>query len=403
MPIMDTNDLNYGGFRPFHPGRAGKVWIKGAILFCLNCLGCLPNLWAADSKAPPEALVVGPSYEHVSYVCDSTNAEPTYRGASIGQWIQSRTALNPNRLPLRDLLTLKLVSPADDRGTVRFELPVNYDAVKTNWGSSLDMGWFGEGGHFVTCCFAGYDRASNGHSLFWWNVNYDWPGKHLLRARVTWHDSALDSIEVIGPALPFYTSNVCKFVEGATLFDSSGAILRAELRGPIGAYSIELKTVKGHHLKTVSGVTTNGSIDLLWDLTDERGKKLKDVSFDGFFHIIYPGDTSVSIPAWDRFNKLPDPPERSATFSAAGAVLRTELRQQVAAYSVEMKTVQGKHLKTVMGITTNGVVDLKWDLADDRGKVFQGAVFDAFSRVDYPGEQVSEALPKTRFYRTPDP
>ena len=174
-------------------------------------------LSANTPKASSNQTVdVGSGQTEVIYICDSNKTEPTYEGLLISQWIRTRTSIDPGGLALRELLTLKQVSPADDSGTVRFELPVNYDALKTNW-ASLDMGWFIEGGYFVSCDLEGYDRATNGHCLFWWNINYDSPGQHLLRARLDCGDTA-DRIVAVGPALPFYSSNVCKFPEGATLF-----------------------------------------------------------------------------------------------------------------------------------------------------------------------------------------
>ncbi len=265
---------------------------------------------AADSNTPtnqPVLEVGGWAPTEVHYITDSTNAEPTYQGLSISQWIRTKTLINTNQLALSKLLTLKQVSNADDWGIVRFELPINYDAVKTHT-VMLQLGSFNKDGDFVECCFDDCERATNGHCLVWWNINYDSPGKHNIRARLYCDGPMLhlDSITVIGPALPFYSSNVCRFFEGSTLFDSTGAILQAKLREQVATYSIELKTVKGRHIKTITGSTTNGMIDLEWDLTGEHGKKFKGDSFDGFFNIAYPGDIHPNAPAADRFNRIGD-------------------------------------------------------------------------------------------------
>lgn len=284
-----------------------KCFFGAGVFASLFFAGWLTKACAADSNAPTNQTVVvemwGPTT--VIFITDSNSPEPNYQGKSISQWFQSETEIKTNQLSLKELLTLKQVSTADEWGTVRFELPINYDAVKTNeW--SLDLGGFNKDGDFVECCFADYERATNGHCLLWWNINYDPPGKHNYRARLVCAGPKLhwDEITVIGPALPFYSSNVCRFFEGSTLFDSTGAILQAKLKEQNATYSIELKTVKGKHIKTITGSTTNGMIDLDWDLTGEHGNKCKDGSFDAIFYVTYPGDTHTNAPARTTFNRI---------------------------------------------------------------------------------------------------
>jgi len=62
--------------------------------------------------------------------------------------------------------------------------------------------------------------------------------------------------------------------------------------------------VKGRHIRTFKGSTTNGVIDLEWDLRDKWGRKFKEGSFHGWFYIRYPGDKHYRQPAKAWFNRI---------------------------------------------------------------------------------------------------
>lgn len=169
------------------------------------------------------------------------------------------------------------------------------------------MGGINRDGEFVERCMEDCERATNGHCLLAWNINYDPPGKHNMRARLICENPKLlhwDAIAVIGPALTFYSSNACQFFESGSMFDDKGAYLDAKLREQVATYRIELKTAKGKHIKTITGSTTNGMIESDWDLADEHGKNFKEDSFDGFFYVTYPGETLTNAPARKNFNRL---------------------------------------------------------------------------------------------------
>lgn len=272
--------------------------------------GWLAKACAADSNMqtnlPGEAVPSPYAPTEVSYIFDSTNTEPTYENLPVSQWLQTKTVINPDRLPLSKLLTLKQVSQPDEMGIVRFELPVKYDPVKTNGiGGNIDFGVLNKDGYFVDFTFSGWERAADGGSHLWWVINYDPPGKHGIRARLNYY-KGLDDIEVIGPPLLYDSSNVCQFFEGYSLFNSSGALLQARLREQTAKYRIELTMHNGKHLKTITGSTTNGVINLEWDLKDDHGKKFKGDSFEGAFYVTYPGDTHTNSPAKDTFNRIAD-------------------------------------------------------------------------------------------------
>ena len=201
------------------------------------------------------------------------------------------------------MLTLKQLSAPDEWGVINFELPINYDVVNPD-GGILHLGCFNTHGEFVECYLNGYERATNGHCQIWWNINWDSPGQHLVRARLVNYCNHVDSIVVIGPALPVCSSNACRLLGGTTMFDSTNAIFEAKLREPIATFSIEARTIEGKHIRTFNGRTTNGVVDVEWNLVDEHGMVFSGSSFDGVFHISYPGDRSTNAPVKTRFTKF---------------------------------------------------------------------------------------------------
>ena len=72
----------------------------------------------------------------------------------------------------------------------------------------------------------------------------------------------------------------------------------------MATYSIELQTVEGKHIKTITGSSTNGMIDQEWNMTDEHGKKFNEDAFEGVFRVTYPGDKAPGPPAKTTFNKV---------------------------------------------------------------------------------------------------
>ena len=138
----------------------------------------------------------------------------------------------------------------------------------------------------------------------WANMNYE-PDKQDIRARLTYETNS-DSIIVIGPSLPFDSSNACYFLEGDALFNSDGATLHAELREQNAKYRIELTTPKGKHLKTIIGIVTNAVINTQWELKDDRDKIFKGDTFEAAFYVAYPGDTHTNAPVRNIFSRVPN-------------------------------------------------------------------------------------------------
>jgi hypothetical protein len=245
-------------------------------------------IMASCSSAQAQAEMPS-SQASISYATDSKRPEPAYRGLSISQWIQTKTLLNTNRLSLSKLLTFKQVSDQDESGIVEFELPISYDVLKTNWWS-IDLGVINKNGDFALCDLYDCERATNGDCLLCWNTAYDAPRKYNLRVRLTCDGPKLqwDSITIIGPALPFLSTNVIQYFESSSMFDSNSVPLVAKLIKPVATFKIEITTPKGKHLKTITGHTTNGWISVEWNLIGDDGKKFEADTISTKFDVAYP-------------------------------------------------------------------------------------------------------------------
>ncbi len=213
-------------------------------------------------------------------------AEVTYLGKPLSKLLRNEKAAGTNQLDLHEMLTLRPVITGREPRILTCELAIKYDAV-TNIGSlrllvDVEPGEnsSGGGGSGQACL-----RAANGNCRLIWNTSYDAPGQHFLQARLHCTERLNDWRNVDGPVLPFYSSNLCQFFPASGMFNSSGAILYGKLAESNATYSIELKSLDGGLLRTLTGATTNGVIDLDWDLKDERGNTHADEAFEAVFHV----------------------------------------------------------------------------------------------------------------------
>ena len=94
--------------------------------------------------------------------------------------------------------------------------------------------------------------------------------------------------EIRGPVAPYYSSNLCQFVPERCSISPGGAVLYAKLPESNGVYSVEFKSQAGAHLKTVDGATSNGVIEVQWDMIDDRGQTYTNNSVDSVFHVTLP-------------------------------------------------------------------------------------------------------------------
>jgi hypothetical protein len=186
------------------------------------------------------------------------------------------------------MLTLKQIITGDEPEIVTFELPASYDAV-TNIGQiSLLVDAAREEAGWYEATLSDFERATNGDGLLVWNTTYDRPGQHALQAYFT-TSSPLDSkLEVKGPVRPFYSSNLCQFIENFGGFTADGGTLYARLPESNANYVIELKTPDGQHVNAFSGTVSNREIAVSWDLKDDRGNLYTNNSVNAFFRIWLP-------------------------------------------------------------------------------------------------------------------
>jgi hypothetical protein len=215
--------------------------------------------------------------------------EPIYQGRPLSQVLRSPWAPATDRTTLDGLLTLKQVTTGKEPDIATFEVPISY-AVVTNIGALrllVDADPDGEDSDVKGGEFQGCERAANGNCLLVWNTTFDPPGKHFLQAQLLYEEQE-ESAEVKGPLVPFVSSNLCQFDPFYSEFDSKGGILYARLPESNGTYTIELKSPSGVPVRTFTGSTSNGVIQVHWDLTDERGKTYTNESVDSVFHVTLP-------------------------------------------------------------------------------------------------------------------
>jgi hypothetical protein len=126
--------------------------------------------------------------------------------------------------------------------------------------------------------------------LLVWNTTYDPPGRHAVQAELLLRHRGEESGEgrIQGPAAPFFSSNLCQFSHRYDFYDARGATLYARLPESNGVYSIELKDPAGEHIKTFTGTTSNGVIQVHWDLVDDRGRAYPSQSFESVFSVTLP-------------------------------------------------------------------------------------------------------------------
>ena len=76
--------------------------------------------------------------------------------------------------------------------------------------------------------------------------------------------------------------------------------------------------------------------------------------------------------------------EWDSVFSEKGAPLYGKLPASNGEYSIEIKTSEGRHLKTIRGKTTNGYINEEWNLIDDGGIRYTGGSMQASYTITLP-------------------
>jgi HEAT repeat protein len=197
-------------------------------------------------------------------------------------------------LRLDQMLTLRPVSTAGDDETATFELPLSYDAL-TNIGTlrllcDADPNERAGNEALVQEC----QRATNGYCHLVWDTSFDPPGRHFLQAEIIiykWHGHSAQrnqEIPLKGPLFSFLSTNAVQSFPGGDVYNENGAFFHVKLAQQIGDYSLELTTPSGEHIHTINGSTTNGIVDVHWDLLYADGQRYTNDSFNSSWSVTFP-------------------------------------------------------------------------------------------------------------------
>lgn len=228
----------------------------------------------------------------------------TFKGQSLSKLLLNEKSCGTNQISLDAMLTMKQVFTGDEPEIVSYVLPIGYDALRNLDHGDLDLLLDSPPGddYLLEPKARACRRATNGDCLLIWNTAFDGPGQHVLQALLSLVESG-GSFEIKGPVTPYFSSNLCQFVPGGSTFDEDRGFFYALLPESNGVYSIEIKALSGEHIKTLTGSTTNGVIDVKWDLRDENGHKCTNESIVSFFTVKLP-DSGRSQTLKQQQNKL---------------------------------------------------------------------------------------------------
>ena len=190
------------------------------------------------------------------------------------------------------MLTLKQVTTGEEPEIVTFEVPISHQVLTNLGGLGLFIDPLADEDSDEGCNVGWLEcrRATSGNCLLVWNTIYESPGKHALQMGLALNAPGNHAEELFfGPLVPFVVSNLCQFSLSSAHFERDlGVTLHAKLPEPDGVYVIQLKAPGGPPVRTFSGSTSDGVIKVHWDLTDERGIKCTNDSFDSVFRITLP-------------------------------------------------------------------------------------------------------------------
>jgi hypothetical protein len=235
-----------------------------------------------------KTLLSNPNYKRTTWAGMGEGAkEPVYQDQPITKYFHNEAADGRSQISLDELLTLKPVITGGEPEVVTFELPIKYELVTNYIGGRIALAAdSAPDDEYPSQELQGCERATNGDCLLYWNAAAEGPGPHALQALLTVEmGRGKAPINLKGPVMPYLSTNLCQFFSESTLFSDAGANLCARLPEAKGEYKIEIKTPAGKHVKTLTGSTTNGLINVEWDLTDENGQKYAKNSFESFFTV----------------------------------------------------------------------------------------------------------------------
>lgn len=242
----------------------------------------------ATRQAAAKELLHNPKYKKATWTGgQSEGGELIYKNQPLSKLLGNDKSSGARQLPLDELLTLKPVTNSDEPSIVIYQLPISYDRLKNMDSANLSVIIDSPPNedYDIQPKLESCERATNGDCLLYWNTASERPGLHALQASLTLPTDIDHELNVKGPALPFLSTNLCQFVPQTSLFDNKSAYLYASLVETNATYSVEVKTIAGKHVRTFTGNTTNGVIDLEWDLLDDKGERFTNNSFISYFNI----------------------------------------------------------------------------------------------------------------------
>jgi hypothetical protein len=223
--------------------------------------------------------------------------ETTYQGRTIDQWLQM---LKANTNSTEDPLKIARTVHDNESRVVTVEVPLAYDLLKEhdfliegNGPLSGKLSFVVNGQIRSSFC----ERATNGYCLMSVSEN-DFAfhiGTNQLRVEFVifgpWGKNH-HYLYATGPITEFVSSNICHINPyiGSTYF--KGVILYADLSASNVAYTIDLQTPAGDHIRTFYGNTTNSIVNERWDLTDDHGNIYTNPSVNAVYYVKLPNSLS---------------------------------------------------------------------------------------------------------------
>jgi|SRR5579884_94176 len=216
-------------------------------------------------------------------------------GRPLSQILNNEAASGPPQ-SLNKLLSLREVTNTQE-DTIAFEVPLSYDAV-TNIGTLrllCDADPNEKPGS--EAIVQKFERATNGNCRLIWDTSYDPPGQHFLQAELViyrWHSHfqhgnyVEQETSLRGPLFPFLSTNTLQYFLHADTYTDYGAFFHVKLAQRVGSYSLKLTTLSGGHIHTITGSTTNGIVEVHWDLLDDQGKRYAGQSLNTSWEITFP-------------------------------------------------------------------------------------------------------------------
>ena len=204
----------------------------------------------------------------------------------MAKWLQ---ILRANTNSTEDPLKITRITYDKKFEAMAVEVPMSYDLLKKHdfLGRKGKFNLILNGGILLTYC----ERATNGTCLLGFDKNLLRPGTNQIQ--VVFYITKMDNpLIATGPVTEFVSSNVCQ-VNSHVFLDRNGmVVLWADLSVSNAVYSIELLHTNGNLIKTITGRTTNGTINERWNLTDDAGNIYPLGSFEAVYHVAIPNSVS---------------------------------------------------------------------------------------------------------------